>query len=139
MTDDEYKFLEFFYTRNSIQEQSLKNYLNGALPDDMENKQQYIASLFSKFKEMNFIDLAPDTSTVYQITAVGKEKYEELSERKEINRRLEHLSAGRSGIFRFDTRFWITLVIVVVVISVLTSILLNHWSNLTNIFKNIMK
>jgi hypothetical protein len=138
MTDDEYKFLEVFYNRGTIQEQALVNYLNGSLPESIENKKEYIVELFAKFKEFGFIDLTTPGSGVYQITATGREKYEELSERKEINRKLEHLS-GRSGRIRFDARFWVTLVIVIVVITVLTSIVLNHKGNLTELLKNFFK
>jgi|SRR5260221_12015102 len=139
MTEDEYKFLEVFYNRGTIQEQSYINYLNSSLPESIENKKEYIDGLFGKFKEFGFIDLTANSNGVYQITPAGKEKYEELSERKEINRKLEHLSSSRSRIFHFDSRFWITLVIVIIVITVVTSIVLNHWGNLNEIFKNIIK
>src|SRR5882724_2117396 len=132
MTDDEYKFFEVFYSRGAIQEQSLKNYFNGSLPESMENKKEYIDGLFAKFKEMGFIDLTPKSNGIYQITAIGKEKFEELSERKEINRRLEHLSSGRSR-FHFNSKVWVTLIILIVIVSVLTSVALNHWRNVSDL------
>ena len=138
MTDDEYKFLEVFYNRGTIQEQSLINYLNGSLPESMENKRAYIDELFDKFKEMKFIDLVPNSNAIYQITAIGKEKFEELNERKEINRRLEHLSSHRSR-FRFNSKVWVTLIILIVVVSVLTSVALNHWRNIQDLFEKIFK
>ncbi|MBS1598146.1 MAG: hypothetical protein JST75_07960 [Bacteroidetes bacterium] len=138
MTDDEYKFLEAFYNRGSIQEQSLVNYLNGYLPESLENKKEYIDGLFAKFKEMKYIDLEPKSNAIYQITALGKEKFEELNERKEINRRLEHLSSGRSR-FHFNSRVWVTLIIVIVIVSVITSVALNHWHNVEDLFEKIFK
>jgi len=138
MTDDEYNFLEVFYNRGTIQEQSLINYLNGSLPESLENKKEYIDSLFSKFKEMKFIDLVPDSNAIYQITSTGKEKYEELVERKEMNRRLEHLTQHRAR-FQFNSKVWVTLIIVIVVVSVLTSVALNHWQHVSNLFERIFK
>ena len=126
MTDVEYKFLEVFYNRGVIPEQSFVNFLNGSLPESVENKKEFIDSLFSKFKDFGFIDShEPGT---YQITALGKDKFEELSERKEIHKKLENLSSRRGSPKYIKTRFVVALIIVTIAVSIITSIIINHWS-----------
>jgi len=138
MTEDEYKFLEVFYNRGTIQEQSLINYLNGSLPETIENKKEYIDDLFSKFKQLGFIDMKAGSGGIYQVTATGREKFEEINERKEITRKLEHLSSRRIR-FNFNSKFWVTLIIVMVAVSVLTSVLLNHWHNISDLVQKLFK
>jgi hypothetical protein len=136
MTDDEYKFLEVFYKRLTIPEQSLVNYLNGSLPESIENKKEYIDNLFLKFKEFGFID--GSDSGVFKITDLGKEKYEEMNERKEINKQLENLHARRFRL-RLSGKVWIALVILVVLISFLTNMVANHWDKIKDIIQKLMK
>jgi len=136
MTDDEYKFLEVFYKRLTIPEQSLINYLNGSLPESIENKKEYIDNLFLKFKEFGFID-SSDTG-VFKITDLGKEKYEEINERKEINKQLENLHSRRFRL-RLSGKVWIAIVILVILISFLTNMVLNHWDKIKDIVENLMK
>src|ERR1700748_1227520 len=113
MTEAEYQFLEVFYKRGKIYQQSFINYLNGSLPETIDNKKEYIDNLFSKFKEFGFIN--DFEAGQFEITPLGKEKYEELSERKEIHRKLEHLSSKRNRFFHFNAKFWLALIIVTVI------------------------
>ncbi|MFI5152014.1 MAG: hypothetical protein ACHQET_01690 [Chitinophagales bacterium] len=136
MTDDEYKFLEVFYKRLAVPEQSLVNYLNGSLPESIENKKEYIDNLFVKFKEFGFIDASD--SGVFKITDLGKEKYEEINERKEINKQLENLHSRR---FRFNLggKFWVAIIILVVLISIMTNLVIVHWEKIRQLVEKLMK
>jgi len=137
MTEAEYKFLEVIYNRGTVQEQSFINFLNGSLPESIENKKEYIDSLISKFRDYGFINNS--SAGVFEITDLGREKFEELTERKEINRKLEHLSSRKSRVILFSGKFWLALIIVSIIVSIVTSIVLNHWHNISDMFHKFMK
>jgi hypothetical protein len=136
MTEVEFKFLEVFYNRGIVPEQSFINFLNGSLPESVENKKEFIDDLFIKFKDFGFIDShEPGT---YQITALGKDKYEELSERKEIHKKLETLTSRKSGHSYSKTRFTVALIIVCIVISIFTSIIINRWPGISKALQQLV-
>lgn len=138
MTEAEYKFLEVLYNRGRVHEQSFINYLNGSLPESIENKKEFIDNLFIKFREFGFID-EKDSSGQYEITGLGKEKYEELSERKELHRKLETLSSRRMKVLHFNPKFWLALIIVTVIVSVVTSMILNKWQHISELIHKLIK
>jgi hypothetical protein len=136
MTDVEYKFLEVFYNRGVIPEQSFVNFLNGSLPESVENKKEFIDGLFYKFKAFGFIDSRePGT---YQITALGKDKYEELNERKEIHKKLDTLTSRRTGQKYSKTRFTVALIMVTIIVSILTSIVINRWPSISKALQHMV-
>jgi hypothetical protein len=125
MTDIEFEFLEVFYNRGVVPEQSFVNYLNGSLPESLENKKEIIHALFTKFNQFGFIhSIEPGA---YQITDLGKEKFEDLNERKEIQRKLEDLKIKQFKMSSSNPKFWILLILVIVVISLITSVAINKW------------
>jgi len=136
MTEVEYKFLEVFYNRGVIPEQSFINFLNGSLPESVENKKEFIDSLFYKFKSFGFIDSRePGT---YQITALGKDKYEELSERKEIHKKLDTLASRKTSQKYSKTRFTLALIMVTIIVSIITSIIINRWPSISKALQHMV-
>jgi|SRR6516165_4110065 hypothetical protein len=136
MTDVEFKFLEVFYNRGIIPEQSFVNFLNGSLPESVENKKEFIDELFTRFRSYGFIDSSePGT---YQITALGRDKFEELNERKEIKRKLDRLSSRKSTGTYSKTKFGVALILVTIVVSIITSIVINHWQVISRTLQHVV-
>jgi hypothetical protein len=131
MNDIEFKFLEVFYNRGIVPEQSFVNYLNGSLPESLENKKEFIDTLFTKFNNYGFIHTIEPGA--YQITDLGKEKYEELTERKDMNRKLDDLKSRQSRYRKSTAKFWAVLIIVIIIVSMLTSALINRWPQISRI------
>jgi uncharacterized membrane protein YukC len=131
MTDIEFKFLEVFYNRGIVPEQSFVNYLNGSLPESLENKKEYINTLFSKFNDFGFIHTIEPGA--YQITDLGKEKYEELTERKDIHRKLEDLKKKQYRFGKSAARFWVVLIIVIIIVTIMTSAVLQKWQAISRL------
>jgi hypothetical protein len=135
MTEEEYKCLEVIYNRGSILEQPYINYLNGFLAHTVDDKDQYIQGLFSKFRDNGFID--GSGKGIYRITALGREKFEAAADRKEFAHKMERLSGPKRRV-HLGGRFWLALIILVVIVSILTSMILNKWEYLSEVVRKIM-
>ena len=135
MTEEEYKFLEVIYNRGSIPEQSYINYINGSQRGgEMLTEEASIEEIFSRFQNSGFIDTGH--SGIYRITPLGKEKFEELSEGKEIIRSLENLSLKKTKSFHLGRRIWLALVILVIIVSIIASSIINRWEYLTELLRS---
>ena len=141
MTQEELKFLEIIYNRGSIQEQPYINYLSGTLPREVNNKDQYVKELVSKFRDHGFIDHS--SSGTYRITDLGKEKFEQVNERREPvtakrESRLERIEIPKIKKVKLDRRFWLALVILVVIVSVIASMILNRITYLSDFLRKFV-
>jgi hypothetical protein len=137
MTEEEYKFLEVIYNRGSIPEQSYINYINGSQHGNMVREEESIEKIFSRFQNSGLIDT--NHGGIYRITPLGKEKFEELlSEGKEISRNLENLTLKKTKPFHLSRRVWLALIILVIIVSILTSTIINRWEYLTELFHHLL-
>ncbi len=136
MTEEEYKFLEVIYNRGSIPEQSYINYVSGSQHGDTAvSEDDSVGDIFSRFKDSGLIDT--NHRGIYRITPLGKEKFEQICERKEINRNLVNLTDKKSKPFHLGRRVWLALIILVIIVSVLISTIIERWDYLMELFRKI--
>lgn len=135
MTEEEFKFLEVLYNRGSIPEQSYINYVHGMLRGNTLTEDEAPESIFSRFQNFGFID--SNHRGIFQITPLGKEKFEELAERKEINRSLANLSTKKTKRLHLSRRVWLAMIILLVVMSVLASTIINRWDAMMDLLHHL--
>ncbi len=135
MTEEEFKFLKVLYNRGSIPEQSYINYVHGMLRGNTLTEDEAPENIFSRFQNFGFID--SNHRGIFQITPLGKEKFEELSERKEINRSLASLSTKKTKKLHLSRRVWLAIIILIVVMSVLASTIINRWDAMMDLLHRL--
>ncbi len=135
MTDEEFKFLEVLYNRGSIPEQSYINYVHGSLHGNALAENETIENIFSRFQNSGFID--SNHRGILEITPLGKEKFEELAERKEINRSLANLSTKKTRSIHLGRRIWLAIIILLIVMCVLASTIINRWESMMDLLRHL--
>lgn len=137
MTEEEYKFLEVIYQRGAIHEPSLVNYLEGKIEEPQTDKSQAITKIFKRFQQSGLIDNQHED--VYEITELGKEKFRELNrDRKHMYRKPSHTNPFKKiKSFRPDSRFWRATLILAIIASILISMIISRWDQLSNLFREV--
>jgi hypothetical protein len=132
MTEEEYKFLEVIYNRGSIPVQSYINFVSKSRSGDAAvAEDESIGNIFSRFRDSGLINT--NNRGIYQITPLGKEKFEELCERKTSR---ELVNPGKkSKPFHFGRRVWLAIVILTIIVSVVTSTVIERWDFLMELLR----
>jgi hypothetical protein len=135
MTEEELKFLEVIYNRGSIPERSCIHFMNKSRQENPEKEDRTIEEIFSRFQDSGLID--NQNEGTYRITPLGKEKFEELSEKKKSDRIPMPTPPKKVKSFHLGGRVWLALLILVIIVSIITSTIINRWDHIMNLFRGI--
>lgn len=140
MTEDEIKFLEVIYNRGSLAEQAYLNYVHaklGAQSSDMQLTRD-VETIFSRLEHFGLIE-GTRKAGLYNITELGKEKFESLNEQHGAPAlHNQFFFTSRRPRFHLSRRVWIALAVMLTVFSIFLSSIIAHWDRLIEEVKHLI-